>query len=44
MFLAVPRVWEKIYDKLQDTLKESSFLKQKIFDWAMKKGIDGTLA
>lgn len=44
MFLGVPRIWEKIYDKLQETLKDSGFLKKLIFEWAMKKGIDGTLA
>ena len=32
--LAVPRVWEKIQDKMQAAGKENSFLKRKVGDWA----------
>ena len=36
-FLGVPRVWEKIYDKMQQVAKETTGLKKKIGAWAKKK-------
>ena len=34
VFFGVPRVWEKIYDKMQMVAKESKGLKKKISTWA----------
>ncbi|MCP4133615.1 MAG: long-chain fatty acid--CoA ligase [bacterium] len=36
MFLGVPRIFEKMRAKITDKVAESSFIKQKIFNWAMK--------
>lgn len=37
VFFGVPRVWEKIYDKMQEVAKSSKGLKKKISMWAKKK-------
>ena len=37
IFFGVPRVWEKIYDKMQEVAKSSTGLKKKISTWAKKK-------
>ena len=37
VFFGVPRVWEKIYDKMQEVAKSSTGLKKKISMWAKKK-------
>lgn len=36
VFFGVPRVWEKIYDKMQIVAKSSTGLKKKISTWAKK--------
>lgn len=38
LFLAVPRVWEKIHEKLLEAGKANKGLKQKIGQWAKKTG------
>jgi len=40
-FLGVPRVWEKIYEKMQEVGKQTTGLKKIIGDWAKNKGLDG---
>ena len=37
IFFGVPRVWEKIYDKMQEVAKSSTGLKKVISTWAKKK-------
>lgn len=37
--ICVPRIYEKVYAKILGNVKESSLLKQKIFDWSLKTGI-----
>jgi len=34
IMIAVPRIFEKVYAKIMDTLQEGSFTKKKIFKWA----------
>ena len=36
-FLGVPRVWEKIYDKMQEVAKANTGLKKKVSKWAKGK-------
>lgn len=43
-FLGVPRVWEKIQEKMQATGASNSAVKQHIGDWAKTLGLEGTLA
>ncbi len=38
IFFGVPRVWEKIYDKLQEIGKSSTGIKKKLSTWAKGKG------
>ncbi len=38
VFFGVPRIWEKIYAKLQDGLADASFFKQKTANWAISIG------
>lgn len=38
IMVSVPRVFEKIYSKVMDNVLASSFLKGKIFFWALKTG------
>jgi len=38
IMVSVPRVFEKIYSKVMDNVLASSFLKKKIFFWALKTG------
>ncbi len=35
--IAVPRIFEKIYEKIKKNLKETTPLKRTLFSWAMKK-------
>jgi long-chain-fatty-acid--CoA ligase ACSBG len=42
LFLGVPRVWEKMQEKVTNTVAEASNLKQKIFRWATKNGFEYT--
>ncbi len=37
VFFGVPRVWEKIYDKMQEVAKSTTGLKKKISTWAKGK-------
>jgi long-chain-fatty-acid--CoA ligase ACSBG len=37
IFFGVPRVWEKIYDKMQEVAKSSTGIKKIIATWAKKK-------
>ncbi|MDB4956175.1 MAG: AMP-dependent synthetase and ligase [Myxococcales bacterium] len=39
---AVPRIFEKVYNKIVETSKKGSPLKQKIFEWALKVGREGS--
>ncbi|KJE90232.1 long-chain-fatty-acid-CoA ligase ACSBG2 [Capsaspora owczarzaki ATCC 30864] len=44
LFLGVPRVWEKMMEKLQAIGAANSGIKKKIGTWAKKKGAAGSLA
>ncbi len=44
IFFGVPRVWEKIEEKLNDIINESSQTKQCVFKWATKNGFEYTSA
>ena len=36
ILIAVPRIFEKVYSKIMDTIQKESDLKKKVFDWALK--------
>lgn len=38
IMMAVPRLYEKIYSRIQDNVAKSSFLKRAIFNWAIGVG------
>jgi long-chain acyl-CoA synthetase len=38
IMMSVPRLYEKIYGRIQDGVKKGSFIKRKIFAWAMAQG------
>jgi len=40
--LAVPRVWEKMQEKMIEVGKQNGALKKYISAWARKKGTEGT--
>lgn len=40
MMMTVPRLLEKIYTKITSQIQEESFVKQKIFNWALEIGED----
>lgn len=44
MFLGVPRVWEKLEEKLKELSSQSSFILQKVSAWAKIKGAQNTEA
>lgn len=44
LFLGVPRVWEKMMEKMQAIAASNSNFKKKIATWAKKKGAAGSLA
>ncbi|EGD73701.1 AMP dependent ligase [Salpingoeca rosetta] len=44
VFLGVPRVWEKIEEKMRAVGSETTGLKKKIGTWAKRKGLDGAYA
>jgi long-subunit acyl-CoA synthetase (AMP-forming) len=44
MFLAVPRVWEKIQEKMVAAGKDSPWLRKKIVAWARRTGLAGGYA
>jgi long-chain acyl-CoA synthetase len=35
LLFSVPRIFNKIYDKVQKQIRQGSFVKKKLFDWAM---------
>jgi long-chain acyl-CoA synthetase len=35
ILVAVPRIFEKVYSKIMDTIQKESDLKKKVFDWAL---------
>ena len=35
ILIAVPRIFEKVYSKIMDTIAKESILKKKVFDWAL---------
>lgn len=38
IMMAVPRLYEKIYSRIKDSVAKSSFLKRAIFNWAIDQG------
>ena len=44
LFLAVPRVWEKIEERLRAVGASNGALKQRVADWAKRVGAEGTTA
>ena len=44
MFLGVPRVWEKLEERLTQVISTTTGIKKKMLDWAMSIGIEGTFA
>ena len=40
LFFGVPRVWEKIYEKMQEIGKQNKGFKQQIGQWAKKTGLE----
>jgi long-chain-fatty-acid--CoA ligase ACSBG len=43
LFFSVPRVWEKIYDKMMEIAKSNGALKTKIATWAKSIGAEGSI-
>jgi len=37
--MGVPRVWEKLEEKLAEAITNTTGIKKKLLDWAMSKGI-----
>ena len=44
LFLGVPRIWEKMEEKISAIGAQTTGLKRKIADWTKSKGIEGTYA
>lgn len=42
-FFSVPRVWEKIYDKMMEISKSNTGILAKIGTWAKSIGEEGTI-
>ncbi|XP_025064175.1 long-chain-fatty-acid--CoA ligase ACSBG1 isoform X4 [Alligator sinensis] len=42
--MGVPRVWEKIMEKLKDVSAQSSFMKRKMLSWAMSVSLERNLS
>jgi long-chain-fatty-acid--CoA ligase ACSBG len=42
-FFSVPRVWEKIDEKMKQIAKQNGWLKTKIANWAKSIGPEGTV-
>ena len=42
LFLGVPRVWEKIEEKMKSVGAQTTGLKKKIGTWAKRKGLSGS--
>lgn len=43
-FLGVPRVWEKIMEKMMQAGKDTKGLKKKLVTWAKDVGFRGSMA
>jgi len=43
-FLGVPRVWEKIMEKMQEVGRQTTGVKKSIAEWAKSKGLEGNYA
>jgi long-chain acyl-CoA synthetase len=41
VFVSVPRVYEKFYNRIQEQLAKASPLKRRLFDWALAVGREG---
>ncbi len=39
LMMSVPRLYEKIYSRIQDSIAQSSFIKKSIFNWAINQGM-----
>ena len=44
MFFSVPRIWEKIHDRLMEIARTNGSLKTKIATWAKKVGYSEILS
>jgi long-chain-fatty-acid--CoA ligase ACSBG len=44
VFFSVPRVWEKMYEKMQTVAASSGFIVKTVGKWAKSLGKEGTLA
>lgn len=44
LFFGVPRVWEKIYEKMMEIGKQTTGLKKKIATWAKAKGLENAMS
>jgi long-chain acyl-CoA synthetase len=42
MMAAVPRIFEKVYNKIVESAKQGSPIKQRIFEWAIATGKEGS--
>ena len=40
ILISVPRIFEKVYSKVMETIQKESNLKRKVFDWALKASTD----
>jgi long-chain acyl-CoA synthetase len=40
ILISVPRIFEKVYNKVMQTIQKESNLKRKVFDWALKASSD----
>jgi len=43
-FLGVPRIWEKIEEKMRSAGAQAQGIKKSLANWAKKKGLEGTIA
>ncbi len=43
LMAAVPRIFEKVYNKIVETSKQGSPIKQRIFEWALETGKQGSV-
>jgi len=43
-FLGVPRIWEKIEEKMRSAGAQAQGMKKSLATWAKKKGLEGTIA
>lgn len=44
IFMTVPRLWEKIFDKIDLMITTSTGIKKRLFAWAKSIGNEGTYA